>query len=80
MSSWRKKDKRKRKDRKKEKKAEERSSGIYWSLEFEQARGSTGQEASWTTLQEVGVLSYYGYSLSKGHSMAMSYVLTIGLV
>ena len=22
-------------------------------------------------LQEIGVLSYFGYSLSKGHSMAM---------
>ena len=24
-------------------------------------------------LREVGVLSYFGYSLSKGHSMAMRY-------
>ena len=39
---------RKRKKRKKRerKKGEERRSSIYWSLVFEQARGSTGQEVS----------------------------------
>ena len=57
--------KRKRKDRKKRKKrerkkVEERSSNIYWSLVFQQEIGSTGQEVSWTALQEVGVLSYSG--------------------
>ena len=26
-----------------------------------------------STLQEVGVISYSGYSLSKGHSIAMKY-------
>ena len=31
-------------------------------------RDLTGQEVSWSTLQEVGVLSYSGYSLFKGHS------------
>ena len=45
------------KDRKNGERGERRSS-IYWSLVFEQASGSTGQEASWTALQEVGVLSY----------------------
>ena len=57
--------KRKRKYRKKRKKRErkkieERRSSIYWSLVFEQERGSTGQEVSWTALQEVGVISYSG--------------------
>ena len=36
-------------------------------------RSLTDQEASWSALQEVGVLSYSGYSLFKGHSMAMRY-------
>ena len=44
---------------------------IYWSIVFEQARGSMGQEASCTAFQGVGVLSYSCKSLSKGHSMAM---------
>ena len=62
-----KKEERKRKDRKKIKKRErkeERRRGspvfFYWSPAFEHARGSTSQEASWTALQEVGVLSYFG--------------------
>ena len=37
-----------------------------------------GQEVSWSALEEVGVLSYFGNSLPKGHSMAMRYSLNGG--
>ena len=67
MSSVRENEKSNRKDRKRKKRkkrerknGEERRSNIYWSLVFEQARGSTGQEVSWTAIQEVRVLSYSG--------------------
>ena len=45
------------------------------SLRLLNDENSTDQGVSWPTLQEVGVLSYSGYCLSKGHSMAMRYSL-----
>ena len=42
-------------------------------LKHSNGESSANQGVSLSTLQEVGVLSYFGYSLSKGHSMAMRY-------
>ena len=75
-------ERRERKDRKKRKKKEikekekERKMGgkevqLLLVSNVRTARGLTGQEVSWSALQEVGVLSYSSYSLFKGHSMAM---------
>ena len=51
----------------------EKKGGGRSSVRWLNGESSADQGVSLLMLQEVGILSYSGYCLSKGHSMAMKY-------
>ena len=74
----RKERKEKGKKERKERKEKERKIQHPVGLRRLNVEGLVDQGVSSSTLQEVGALSYSGYSLSKGHSMAMRYSSNCG--